>query len=320
MGIYLKKTFKFGPFNVNLSKSGIGFSAGVKGARISKGPRGTFVNIGKNGVYYRKSLTSLDKTITEKSEIGKPDGGTPNKNIQGVVFQDIETANICNLVDSGFEEELKEIQKKFSAGFFGDKKIYLFYDIDDEKEEKMSNFYDSVNLLQKCNKAWWLYSQASIDGKTKRDFGNADVLNKSMPFYPSLIYYGTPKRFITNIKVPVIPLGKSLYFFPDRIFVAEGKQIGTVNYKDLILEYGKMHMVFQSDPPKDSKVVDHVWQYANKDGTPDKRHPDNQQLPVYEIGQINFKSETGLNESVQFSNPEAVEKFVKALEEYSKEL
>jgi len=79
-------------------------------------------------------------------------------------------------------------------------------------------------------------------------------------------------------------------------------------------------MVFQSDPPKDSKLVKHVWQYANKDGTPDKRHPENQQLPVYEVGQINFKSETGLNESVQFSNPDATEKFVKSLEEYSKEV
>jgi hypothetical protein len=319
MGIYLKKTFKFGPFNVNLSKSGIGFSTGVKGARISKGPRGTFVNIGKNGIHYRKSLTSFNNISGDSKAIQNNNGGS-NKNVQDINFKNIETTNVSSLVDSEFEEEFIEIQKKFSRGFFGDKKIYLFYNIDEEKEEKMSKFYNSVNLLQKCNKAWWLYSQALTNDNNKRDFGNAEVLNKTMPFYPSLIHYGTPKRFVTNIKVPIIPLGKILYFFPDRIFVTEGKQIGTVNYKDLILEYGKMHMVFQSDPPKDSKLVNHVWQYANKDGTPDKRHPDNKQLPVYEIGQINFKSETGLNESVQFSNPEASEKFVKALEEYSKEL
>lgn len=320
MAIYLRKTFKFGPFNINLSKSGMGFSFGVKGARISKGPRGTFVNIGKNGIYYRKSLTSYNNNIPEKSGLVQNNSGSLNKNIQDIEFKNIETTNISNLVDSGFEEEFKEIQKKFACGFFGDKKIYLFYNIDDEKEEKISKFYDSIGLLQKCNKAWWLYSQAVTDDKSKRDFGNADVLNKTMPFPPSFIHFGTPKRFITNIKVPVIPLGKQLYFFPDRIFVTEGKQIGTVNYKDLILEHGKMHMVFQSDPPNDSKLVKHVWQYANKDGTPDKRHPDNKQLPVYEVGQINFKSETGLNESVQFSNSDAVEKFVKSLEEYSKEV
>ena len=138
-----------------------------------------------------------------------------------------------------------------------------------------------------------------------------------MPFPPSFIKYGTPRRFITNIKVPEFPLGKGLYFFPDRIFVTEGKKIGTVNYKDLIIEYGKMHMAMPTDPPNDSKIVDNVWQYANKDGTPDKRHADNKQIPVYEVGQINFKSETGLNESLQFSNPLAVESFVKALQEYA---
>jgi len=317
--MYLRKSFKFGPFNINLSKSGLGFSAGVKGARISKGPRGTFVNMGRNGIFYRKSLTSLNNT-SEKPEIGQNNNVNSNKDIKDVNFNNIETTNVNNLVDSEFEEEFIEIQKKYSCGFFGDKKIYLFYNLDDEKEEKMSKFYDSITLLQKCNKAWWLYSQAKTNDDIKRDFGNAEVLNKTMPFPPSFLHYGTPKRFITNIKVPVFPLGKKLYFFPDRIFVTEGKQIGTVNYKDLILEYGKMHMVIQSDPPNDSKLINHVWQYANKDGTPDKRHPDNKQLPVYEIGQINFKSETGLNESIQFSNPESSEIFVKALEEYTKEL
>jgi hypothetical protein len=230
MAIYLKKSFKFGPFKINLSKSGVGFSTGVKGARISKGPRGTFVNIGKNGVYYRKSLTSFSN-VSEKSEVVQKNNDGINKNIQDIEFKNIETTNVNNLVDSEFEEEFKEIQRKFSCGFFGDKKIYLFYDIDDEKEIKISKFYDSISLLQKCNKAWWLYSQALTNDNSKRDFGNAEVLNKTMPFPPSFIHYGAPKRFITNIKVPIIPLGKHLYFFPDRIFVTEGKQIGTVNYK-----------------------------------------------------------------------------------------
>ena len=225
MAIYLKKTFKFGPFNINLSKSGVGFSAGVKGARISKGPRGTFVNIGKNGIYYRKSLTSFNNAIPEKSEAARNKEESLSKNIKDVEFKSIETMDVNNLVDSEFEEEFKEIQKKFSCGFFGDKKIYLFYNLDEEKEEKLSKFYDLISLLQKCNKAWWLYSQAVTNDKVKRDVGNAEVLNKTMPFPPYYIYYGTPKRFITNIKVPVIPLGKQLYFFPDRIFVTDGKKL-----------------------------------------------------------------------------------------------
>lgn len=56
MGFYLRKSFKMGPMRLNVSKSGLGVSAGVKGARISVGPRGTYLNAGRHGLYYRKKL------------------------------------------------------------------------------------------------------------------------------------------------------------------------------------------------------------------------------------------------------------------------
>lgn len=56
MGWYLRKSVKFGPLRVNLSKSGIGYSFGVKGARIGTGPRGPYIAGGRYGIYYRQSL------------------------------------------------------------------------------------------------------------------------------------------------------------------------------------------------------------------------------------------------------------------------
>lgn len=57
MGFFLRKSIKFGPLRINLSKSGIGVSGGIKGARISAGPRGTQLNVGRKGLYYRKQLS-----------------------------------------------------------------------------------------------------------------------------------------------------------------------------------------------------------------------------------------------------------------------
>ena len=57
MSFFLRKSLRFGLFRFNLSKSGIGVSAGVKGLRIGKGPRGTYINAGRGGVYYRKTLS-----------------------------------------------------------------------------------------------------------------------------------------------------------------------------------------------------------------------------------------------------------------------
>nr|WP_083212416.1 DUF4236 domain-containing protein [Mycobacterium malmoense] len=56
MGFYIRKSAKAGPFRFNLSKSGIGVSAGVPGFRIGTGPRGNYVHMGRNGIYYRASL------------------------------------------------------------------------------------------------------------------------------------------------------------------------------------------------------------------------------------------------------------------------
>ncbi|MBI9019998.1 MAG: DUF4236 domain-containing protein [Verrucomicrobia bacterium] len=58
MGLYLRKSFRAGPIRFNVSKSGLGLSGGVKGARLSVGPRGTYVHAGRNGLYYRKHLSS----------------------------------------------------------------------------------------------------------------------------------------------------------------------------------------------------------------------------------------------------------------------
>jgi hypothetical protein len=57
MGFYLRKSFKAGPLRFNLSKSGLGMSVGVKGARIGVSASGRgYVHAGTGGLYYRGSL------------------------------------------------------------------------------------------------------------------------------------------------------------------------------------------------------------------------------------------------------------------------
>ncbi len=40
MGWYFRRSVKFGPLRLNFSKSGVGYSYGVKGLRVGTGPRG----------------------------------------------------------------------------------------------------------------------------------------------------------------------------------------------------------------------------------------------------------------------------------------
>src|SRR6266516_2466341 len=56
MGFYLRKSISVGPLRFNLSTSGIGVSAGVKGLRFGVGPRGNYVHMGRGGLYYRATI------------------------------------------------------------------------------------------------------------------------------------------------------------------------------------------------------------------------------------------------------------------------
>jgi hypothetical protein len=56
VGWSFRRSIKLGPLRLNLSRSGVGVSAGVKGFRVSTGARGTYVNAGRGGVSYRQKI------------------------------------------------------------------------------------------------------------------------------------------------------------------------------------------------------------------------------------------------------------------------
>jgi hypothetical protein len=60
MGWYLRRSKSFGPFRLNLSKRGIGWSVGTRGLRVGRSATGrktTHVSIPGTGLGYRKSGT-----------------------------------------------------------------------------------------------------------------------------------------------------------------------------------------------------------------------------------------------------------------------
>jgi len=60
MGFRFQKSIKICPgFRLNLSKSGVGWSVGPRGAKLSSGPSGTHVHVSAvgTGLYYRKKIS-----------------------------------------------------------------------------------------------------------------------------------------------------------------------------------------------------------------------------------------------------------------------
>ncbi|MCS5596723.1 MAG: DUF4236 domain-containing protein [Alphaproteobacteria bacterium] len=115
MGFYLRKSIKAGPLRFNLSKSGVGVSAGVKGFRVGSGPRGNYVHMGRGGLYYRKTLSK-----NTPSQNSQHVGQTPKAPISDDIalnpeyenYQEIESGDIRQMADSSSAELLAEFDKK----------------------------------------------------------------------------------------------------------------------------------------------------------------------------------------------------------------
>ena len=84
MGFRFRKSLKLGGgFRLNLSKSGVGISGGVKGARVSIGPRGTrtTLSVPGTGMSYVatkgvKTRTSMQQVPSTKAHTARPYKGT----------------------------------------------------------------------------------------------------------------------------------------------------------------------------------------------------------------------------------------------------
>ncbi|MBQ4496472.1 MAG: DUF4236 domain-containing protein [Spirochaetaceae bacterium] len=69
MSLSYRKSLKIGGVRINLSKSGIGFSTGIKGFRVGVNSRGkTYISGGRNGFYFRENLHSNKNVNTTKNE------------------------------------------------------------------------------------------------------------------------------------------------------------------------------------------------------------------------------------------------------------
>jgi DNA polymerase III subunit epsilon len=112
MGFYIRKTVKAGPFRFNVSKSGIGVSAGIPGFRVGTGPRGNYVSAGRHGFYYRTSLggapTGRWPWASGNPQPGRPYRGTTQpyrpsdtvmENVTGATVLSLEPTAQGDLVD-----------------------------------------------------------------------------------------------------------------------------------------------------------------------------------------------------------------------------
>ena len=259
MSFYIRKALSVGPFRFNLSKSGVGVSAGVTGFRLGSGPAGNYIHAGRHGLYYKKFFSGKKNSDGSKEEIFINDD-------EG--YTEIDSGSVSNMVNSNSKGLLDEINRKLKLTTYTPLLTVLLIILNYFlltytwiENQILRNILIGLDILVCGCMVWWVHNfdlirkttvlffeldsdseanyQAfhdnfsdfmnmdriwSIEGVTKDDSNwkiNAGATNllDRVVVAPGT---GNPKYLTTNIQLPYLPAGKqTLYFLPTMILVYE---------------------------------------------------------------------------------------------------
>ena len=323
MGFYFRKSVNLGGLRFNFSKSGVGVSTGVKGFRIGSGPRGNYIQMGRNGVYYKKTWGNSKSRVNEHNNtqnIKKYNQNNYTPKSENEDLDEYTTEEICDSSSIELVEEIKNNYSKITLKWFSllfvfniylfilsfiifayldykRKNTIIFYDIDEETEARLQQFYDAFDEITKCKRKWYILSK-NYNFDSKYNAGASSLVNRK----DIIIANKVPKYIKTNVKIPCIPVGKQkLYFFPDKILIIEGKKIGALSYKNLGISVTNGNFIETEMKLWDGTVVDYTYKYVNKSGGPDRRFANNPRYPIMSYSYINFYGDNGFNECIMLS-------------------
>ena len=120
--------------------------------------------------------------------------------------------------------------------------------------------------------------------------------SEGLRFSSASLTLGQGPGVVANVQVPVLKTGRTtLAFYPDRVLAFQGNSVGAVSYAALSAEEERSRFVESESVPRDANVIDHTWQYVNRNGGPDRRFKNNRQLPICAYSQLNLSTATGLD-------------------------
>lgn len=337
MGFRYRKSINLGGgFRINLSKSGIGYSWGVKGYRVTKTAKGTArttASIPGTGISY---VHETGKANNRSSQRNANPGQQPVPAIDNNHYdtQNIENNVATEMVSEGLEAMLAsasralKLKKTATVGFwitliigfanpvflllaaiFAALFIYvktkgmidLDYDIEVDQQSLVDSRMNPMIKITECSKVWRVMQTSKVIDR-KYSGGASNTVNRTACAASTK----APFPFRANVKVAAFKVKKeTLLFLPDKLLIIQGSKIGALNYSD-ISSYPHTTRFIESEAiPKDAQIVGQTWKYVNKSGGPDRRFKDNRQLPICLYGELDLTSTSGLNTVIMYSDPDA---------------
>jgi hypothetical protein len=351
MGFYLRKSIRLGPVRLNLSKSGLGLSLGVKGLRYGIRPNGkSYVHAGRYGVYYRKELGGLTRPTAPPDQPRDVEPGNPPVG-PTEVYGTADAARLSQLAATKLVDLLRRAYGKpridypmvalcvigsmgaivihpVLGGFVtalgvlfawaavrwetARRSVYVQYPLDDEAMGLFRRLLDAFNHLASCSRVWTMRSSTALTNiHEMKRHAGASSL---VGRTDARAGESSPPWAEVNLPVPAIGAGQqTLYFLPDGILVYDSTGVAQVPYAQVKVTAGSTRFI-EDFAPNDATVVGRTWSHPNKDGGPDRRFANNRQIPICVYGELVLQSTGGLFLYLQTSRSDAAEQFRAAID------
>lgn len=316
MGIRFRKSINLGNgFRINVSKSGVGYSWGVKGARVTRTADGnirTTASIPGSGISYVKEISG--KRVNSKDEVTSQSTLDPSSNY--IITKENRGVDADNYKPAEFRDVIRAIKFRHIAIvafiiigfvvsviipdyriFFGVLilgllasfiwKIDLEYELDDAEQEKYDRFCEAWKHISKSKRVYLITQYANVRDSKQAAGAHKAIQPREIDGFKKRL----PRAIRSNIKPPIYRINGQYYiWFPDMMLVINGSHVGAISRKDLTIQAFEQPFGGFKSYPKDAQFREYKYVHANADGTADKRYKSQIQIPVYTFGKIRIES------------------------------
>ena len=187
-------------------------------------------------------------------------------------------------------------------------------EIEKEQAEPYFRMRDDFARLCECAAIWDVKSHQATDRFHERTTATMRVNRQRVTFSldgSDLIQWEQKVPHLRNSK------GGDLFLYPGFILYRAAREaFSVIDYHDANGEAASVSFQEEEAVPADSKVIGQTWAKANKDGSRDRRFTNNYQIPIALYACLTLKSESGLWEEFQFSNPERLVRFLESFNRF----
>ena len=184
--------------------------------------------------------------------------------------------------------------------------VRLEYTLDTFAGEAHAQRLKAWNTFLSCSAVWEIVSVSAVSDQ--RNNSGAAVSFQRIPLKPS----GKKPFYLSSNINPIICIklkGERLIILPDAIISQRGGRFAAVDLSSVqIKAYNGQFIERGGVTPPDAEIVEQTWQYVNQDGSPDRRHSENAQLPVCLYGYVEL-SGSGLSVKLSCSNSAVIKEF-----------